>query len=110
MMEEDVRAASAALASFLHAFARLIAQELRQQQGAQAVSLVEEPPRVKRSERLLSVKEAAEFLRVKLPRVYEISHWKGPDGLRCVRIGRQVRFRMEDIEDYLERQSRGGPA
>jgi hypothetical protein len=29
--------------------------------------------------------------------------------MRCVRIGRQIRFRMEDIEAYLERQSGGGP-
>ena len=37
------------------------------------------------------------------------AYWKGPDGLRCVRIRRQIRFRMEDIEAYHERQARGGP-
>ena len=67
-----------------------------------------EPPSTHQSQRLLSVKEAADFLQVKPNRVYEISHWKGENGLRCVRIGRQIRFRMEDIEAYLERQYRRG--
>ncbi len=109
MINADAITATAALVSFLQAFARLIARELRQQPGAQPIPQVEEPPSAERSQRLLSAKEAADFLHVKLSRVYEISHWKGSDGLRCIRIGRQIRFRMENIESYLDRQSRGGP-
>ncbi len=107
-MNEDVRTARTVLASFLQAFARLIAQELRQQLAPEAIPRVEESPRGRRSQRLLTAKEAADYLQVKLSRVYEISHWKGPDGLRCVRIGRQIRFRIKDIESYLDRQTRGG--
>ncbi len=109
MIDEDAKVVSAALVSFLQGLARLFAQELRQQPGAQAVLRMEEPHGTYQSQRLLKVNKAADFLQVKPNRVYEIAHWKGPDGLRCVRIGRQIRFRMEDIEAYLGRQARGGP-
>jgi excisionase family DNA binding protein len=108
MIDQNAQAVNGALISFLQAFARLIAQEIWQQVGTQVVQRVEEPPTDHLARKLLNAREAADFLQVKLNRLYEISHWKGPDGLRCVRIGRQIRFRMEDIEAYLERQSRGG--
>jgi excisionase family DNA binding protein len=108
VMDEDAATASAALVSFLHAFARLIAQEVRGQPQASLLK-GETRPGTLQDRKLLTVQEAADVLQVKSKRVYEISHWKGADGLRCVRIGRQIRFRMDDIQDYLERRARGGP-
>ncbi len=43
MIDECAIAANAALVSFLQAFARLIAQELRRQPGAQVIPRIEEP-------------------------------------------------------------------
>lgn len=108
MIDERTNEASAALASFLHAFARLIAQEVQKLPQMQA-GKAGEPLGAFQNRKLLTVKETADILRVKPNRIYEISHWKGSDGLRCVRIGRQIRFRMEDVQDYLKRQARGGP-
>lgn len=104
MIDEDAKAANVALVSFLQAFARMIELELQKQPGTR----VEEAVRTDRARKLLTAKETADFLQVRLSRVYEISHWKEPNRLRCVRIGRQIRFRMEDIEAYLQRQARGG--
>lgn len=109
MIDEDATAASVALVSFVRAFARLILEELRQQQEEHSIPQGEDTPRSHKSRRLLTAKEAADLLQVAPNTVYEISHWKGPDGLRSVRIGRTVRFRMVDIEAYLDRQARGGP-
>ena len=103
MTDENAKAASATLVPFLQAFARIIAQELQQQQRARTSPQTEDAPRIHRSPTLLTAKEAAAFLQVAPNRVYEISHWKGPDGLRSVRIGRTIRFRTEDIEAYLDR-------
>src|SRR3989442_6351796 len=88
MADKIVQAVDASLVPFLQAFARLIARELWQQPGAQVVPVAQEPPRAHLTRRILNVKEAADVLQVKTNRVYEISYWNGPEGLRCVRIGR----------------------
>ena len=50
--------------------------------------------------KLLTPTEVASFLQVKLPRVYELVRGRR---LRAYRIGRQLRFRIEDLEALLER-------
>lgn len=60
------------------------------------------PPNGQR--RLLTPPEVASFLRVKLPRVYELVKGRR---LRAFRVGRQLRFRPEDLEAFLERSATG---
>lgn len=51
------------------------------------------------TERLMTDKEVAELLRIS---VYSLRQWrikgKGP---RCFKVGRNVRYRASDIDDYL---------
>ncbi len=54
--------------------------------------------------KLLTPLEVASFLQVKLPRVYELVRARR---LRAYRIGRQLRFRIEDLEALLERSATG---
>lgn len=50
--------------------------------------------------RLLTAKETAEFLKVTLPRVYELAR----TGLiPSVRMGRQVRFHETKLMEWIER-------
>lgn len=51
---------------------------------------------------LLTPGQLSEFLQVKIPRVYELVATKR---LRAVRVGRQLRFRPQDIETFLERST-----
>ncbi len=51
---------------------------------------------------LLTPPQVSEFLQVKIPRVYELVAAKR---LRAVRVGRQLRFRLQDIETFLERST-----
>jgi excisionase family DNA binding protein len=48
--------------------------------------------------------DVSSFLQVKLPRVYELVRARR---LRALRIGRQLRFRTEDLEAFLERSTAG---
>ncbi len=66
MINEDANAASAALVSFLHEFARLIALEIPQHQQAPSVQKVEESLLGHPARRLLSARETADLLQVKL--------------------------------------------
>lgn len=54
--------------------------------------------------KLLTPTEVANLLQVKLPRIYELVKARR---LRAVRIGRQLRFRSEDLEAFLERSTTG---
>jgi len=62
VMNEDVRAATAALASFIHAFARLIARELYHQQRTEAPRRPDAGLPVKQPQKLLSVRERSGVL------------------------------------------------
>jgi excisionase family DNA binding protein len=53
---------------------------------------------------LLTPTEVAAILSVKLPRVYEAVKARR---LRAVRVGRLLRFRLPDIELFLERYTTG---
>ncbi len=50
-------------------------------------------------EDLLTTGEVAQYLRVKLPRIYELVASRR---LKAYRVGRQLRFRLRDIEEFLE--------
>ena len=54
---------------------------------------------------LMTPKDLAEFLNVKVDRVYELVATKQ---LRAKRVGRQLRFAQKDIDDFLERNSTMG--
>jgi len=54
----------------------------------------------RRDERLLTPVQVADFLQVKLRRVYDLV---GARRLRAVRVGQQLRFRPQDVEAYVER-------
>jgi len=51
---------------------------------------------------LLTPWQMSEFLQVKIPRVYELVAAKR---LRAVRVGRQLRFRPQGLETFLERST-----
>jgi excisionase family DNA binding protein len=53
-------------------------------------------------EELLTTDEVARYLKVKLPRVYELVTARK---LKAFRVGRQLRFRRRDIEHFLERHT-----
>ncbi|MGQ0550348.1 MAG: helix-turn-helix domain-containing protein [Armatimonadota bacterium] len=55
-----------------------------------------------RLEELLTTDEVAQYLKVKLPRVYELVAARR---LKAFRVGRQLRFRHRDIEEFLERHT-----
>ncbi len=48
---------------------------------------------------LLTTDEVAQYLKVKLPRVYELVAARK---LKAYRVGRQLRFRHRDVEEFLE--------
>ncbi len=54
------------------------------------------------SPQLLTPPQLCEFLQVKLDRLYELVWAKR---LRAVRVGRQLRFRPQDVETFLERST-----
>ena len=51
---------------------------------------------------LLTVKEVAEILRVPVSWVYERTRRPGLDRLPHLKVGKYLRFRLEEIERYLE--------
>ena len=59
------------------------------------------------SEALLTVREVAELLRVPISWVYERTRRRGTDRLPHLKIGKYVRFRIADVNAYLERFTRG---
>jgi len=59
---------------------------------------------VKGQRKLLTPSEVADFLQLKLPRVYEMVRTRR---IRAFRLGRQLRFRLEDLEAFLERSATG---
>jgi excisionase family DNA binding protein len=54
--------------------------------------------------RLLTVPEVAEILRVSRDYVYSVQHRIGR-----VRLGRAVRFRLEDVERFIRSQAENTP-
>ncbi len=54
------------------------------------------------SPQLLTPPQLCELLQIKLDRLYELVWAKR---LRAVRVGRQLRFRLQDVEVFLERST-----
>ena len=59
------------------------------------------------TEALLTVPEVAGFLRVPPSWVYERTRRRGRDRLPHVKVGKYLRFRLRDLETYLETLRRG---
>ena len=60
-------------------------------------------PRVSpEAEALLTVHEVAEFLKVPVSWVYERTRRRGIERLPHLKIGKYLRFRLHEIESYLE--------
>lgn len=68
-------------------------------------SLREQPPIL---EPLLSVEAVAAFLGVPVATLYQWRHKN--TGPRSIRVGRYIRYRREDVDRWLERQSGGAAA
>lgn len=49
---------------------------------------------------LLTTRDTAQYLAVKLPRIYDLVR---SGKLRAVRVGRQLRFKRQDIDDFVNR-------
>jgi excisionase family DNA binding protein len=58
-------------------------------------------PRIGGSNRLISLKDTAEFLDVPVSTLYK--RWRA-FGLTAYRVGRSIKFRERDIEAWLDRQ------
>jgi len=59
------------------------------------------------AEALLTVHEVAELLRVPVSWVYERTRRRGIERLPHLKIGKYLRFRLHEIESYLESLRRG---
>ncbi len=51
---------------------------------------------------LLTPVQVAGMLQVKIPRIYELVRARR---MRAIRVGRQLRFRLPDLEAFLERST-----
>jgi excisionase family DNA binding protein len=63
----------------------------------------EPSPMLTGTEALLTVREVAELLRVPVSWVYERTRRRGIERLPHLKVGKYVRFRLSEIEGYLER-------
>ena len=59
------------------------------------------------AEALLTVHEVAELLRVPVSWVYERTRQRGIERLPHIKIGKYLRFRLREVESYLENLRRG---
>ena len=55
---------------------------------------------------LLTVQEVAEMLQVPTSWVYERTRRKGPEKLPHIKLGKYLRFRVQEIERFLDDQTR----
>ena len=60
----------------------------------------------KRQSNLLSRKEAAEYLGVT---VHTLAVWKctGRYNLPCIKIGRLAKYKLNDLDDFIQRRTTG---
>lgn len=76
-----------------------------QELGRVCADAVKGKPMLTVAERLLTMRELAERLRVS-----RVTAWRcvAERNLKCIRIGRAVRIRERDLEAWLERNATGG--
>jgi excisionase family DNA binding protein len=55
----------------------------------------------------ISIDELAEMLRVPKGWIYERTRCPRPDSLPFFKVGKYLRFRMDEIEAWLQQQRRG---
>jgi len=55
-------------------------------------------------ERLLTPKDVSEMLQIRLSTIY---HWVQTRAIPFFKIGRHIRFKVRDLEKWLEKQRRG---
>jgi excisionase family DNA binding protein len=56
---------------------------------------------------LLTVREVAQFIKVPVSWVYERTRRRGVERLPHIKVGKYLRFRLREIEVYLEALRRG---
>lgn len=54
------------------------------------------------NEKLLTVSELAESLRTPRSWVYGKTRLKGDDQIPCIRVGKYIRFRLEEVMQWLK--------
>jgi excisionase family DNA binding protein len=59
------------------------------------------------AEPLLRVQDVAAILKVPVSWVYERTRQRGIDQIPHLKVGKYVRFRLSEVEEYLERLRRG---
>jgi len=58
---------------------------------------------------LLTATQVAEFLGLQLQTVYNTRYRSAPPGSLGIRIGNRLRFRVEEVEEYVNRQAGARP-
>ena len=61
---------------------------------------------VTRAQTLLTIPEAAEYLRLTPGALYTQRHRNEGPGALAIKVGKKLVFRPEDIEEYLDEQAR----
>lgn len=74
-------------------------EKIRQKQSRES-NLLDDKPEIKQSSNLLTTEEAAEYLKLK-PNTLERWRTQYPDRLPFVKIGRTVKYRLEDLQAYV---------
>jgi hypothetical protein len=55
---------------------------------------------------LVGVNELSEKLGVPPSWIYARTRIKGPDAIPCIRVGKYIKFKIEDVIDWLESKDR----
>lgn len=58
----------------------------------------------------MTMEEVADFLRIPIGTLYQQRYTRRMPGILGIKVGRHVRFRPTDIQDWLERQRDDQPS
>ena len=75
-------------------------EKVRKKQSKESNLFADDKPEMKQSSNLLTTEEAAEYLKLK-PNTLERWRTQYPDRLPFVKIGRTVKYRLEDLQAYV---------
>ena len=75
-------------------------EKIRKKQSKESNLFADDKPEMKQSSNLLTTEEAAEYLKLK-PNTLERWRTQYPDRLPFVKIGRTVKYRLEDLQAYV---------